>query len=79
MTTGRGRSRLLEDERVDFIQDGTHVDPHMPGLLPYRVPTPKLVTDTCLVALAAAESRRIVTLDQGFRQFEGVDVDLLNR
>ena len=71
--------RLLEDERVDFVCDTDDVAPLMPTLLKYNIPTPKLVTDAYLAALAIARSRGLVTLDRGFLEFDGLDVEVLNR
>ncbi len=68
--------KLLEDERVNFIPEPSGVDSVLPTLLNYPIPTGKLVTDAYLAAFAIAASRRLVTLDRGFRQFRGLDVDL---
>jgi predicted nucleic acid-binding protein len=70
---------LVEDERVDFIPELLRVDSVLPNLLNYEIPTGKLVTDAYLAAFAITASRRLVTLDRGFRQFRGLDVDLLLR
>jgi toxin-antitoxin system PIN domain toxin len=68
---------LLEDERVDFIQEPSGVDSVLPTLLNYSIPSGKLVTHAYLAAFAIAASHRLVTLDHDFRQFRGLDVDLL--
>jgi toxin-antitoxin system PIN domain toxin len=68
---------LVEDERVDFISEPLGVDSVLPTLLNYKIPTGKLVTDAYLAAFAITASRRLVTLDRGFRQFRGLDVNLL--
>ena len=70
---------LLDDQRVDFVSDTDSVGDLMPTLLKYKIPTPKLVTDAYLAALAIAETRTLVTLDRGFLEFEGLDVDVLGR
>jgi toxin-antitoxin system PIN domain toxin len=70
---------LLEDERVDFIPEPSGLDLVLPTLLNYEIPTGKLVTDAYLAAFAITASRRLVTLDRGFRQFRELDVDLLGR
>jgi toxin-antitoxin system PIN domain toxin len=69
--------KLLEDERVDFVPEPSGVDSVLPTLFNYSGPTSKLVTDAYLTAFAIAASRRLVTLDRGFRQFRGLDLDLL--
>lgn len=70
---------LKEDERVEFVAEPAGLDAVMPELLKYPVPTGKFVTDAYLAAFAMAASRRLVTLDRGFRQFRGLRVDLLGR
>ena len=71
--------KLMEDERVDFVSEPAGVDSVLPTLLHSPVPTGKLVTDAYLAAFAIAASRRLVTLDRGFRQFRGLDLGLLAR
>jgi toxin-antitoxin system PIN domain toxin len=68
---------LLADERLEFIAEPPLVDSVFPTLLQYRAPTSKLVGDAYLAAFAIAASRRMVTLDRGFRQFKGLAVELL--
>jgi len=68
---------LLEDERLDFIPEPPDLDSVLPGLLNYPVPTGKLVNDAYLAAFAICASRRLTTLDRGFRQFRGLDLDLI--
>jgi len=70
---------LLQDERLAFLAEPSQLDSILPTLLNYPVPTGKLVTDAYLGAFAIAASRRLVTLDSGFRQFRGLQVDLLGR
>jgi toxin-antitoxin system PIN domain toxin len=71
--------KLIEDERVDFVSEPAGVDSVLPTLLHYPIPTGKLVTDAYLAAFAITASRRLVTLDRGFRQFRELDLDLLAR
>ncbi len=70
---------LLQDDRLDFIAEPSHLDSILPTLLHYPIPTGKLVTDAYLAAFAIAASRRLVTLDSGFRPFRGLQLDLLGR
>ena len=70
---------LLEDERVSMIPEPPRIDSVFPTLLKYPVPTGKLVSDAYLAAFAMSDSRRLVTLDRGFRQFRGLEVELLRR
>jgi toxin-antitoxin system PIN domain toxin len=69
---------LLMDERMDFTEEPPLLDSVFPTLLKPRGPTSKLVGNAYLAAFAMASSRRMVTLDGGFRQFKGLDVELLN-
>ena len=71
--------QLLEDERVDLIAEPASLDAAFPAFLKYPVPTGKLVGDAYLAAFAIADSRRMVTLDRGFRQYKGLNVQLLGR
>lgn len=70
---------LLEDERVSMIPEPPRIDSVFPALLKYPVPTGKLAGDAYLAAFAMSDSRRLVTLDRGFRQFRGLEVELLVR
>jgi uncharacterized protein len=78
-TAWRLIEELLHDERITFIPEPAVLDATLPPLLNSPVPTVKLVADAYLAAFAIASARRMVTLDRGFRQFKGLDVDLLNR
>jgi toxin-antitoxin system PIN domain toxin len=68
---------LLEDERVEFVPEPPDIDGLLPALLRYKVPTGKLVSDAYLAAFAMSSSRRLVTLDAGYRQFKGLEIELL--
>ena len=68
---------LLGDERFDLIAEPAGIDALLPSLLVHPMPTGKLVMDAYLAAFAIASSRRLVTFDKGFRQFSGLDLDLL--
>jgi toxin-antitoxin system PIN domain toxin len=70
-------AKLLEDERVEFLPEPPALDDVMPALLRYRAPTAQLVSDSYLAAFAIASGLSLVTLDQGFRQFRGLDVTIL--
>jgi len=70
---------LLLDERMEFLAEPPTLDSIMPTLLNYPVPTGKLIADAYLAAFAICETRRLVTLDRGFRQFRGLTVELLGR
>jgi uncharacterized protein len=68
---------LLQDERLDFISEPPQLDAVLPTLFVHPVPSVNLVADAYLAAFAIAASRRFVTFDQGFRQFQGLELDLL--
>jgi toxin-antitoxin system PIN domain toxin len=70
-------SELLEDERVEFVAEPAGLDAALVKLLRYPVPTPKLVGDSYLAAFSIAGQLRLATVDQGFREFRGVDLWLL--
>lgn len=71
-------AQLIEDERVDFLQEPRGVDAVLPDLFGYPVPTGKLVGDAYLAAFAMASRRTMVTTDRGFQQFRGLDVEILS-
>jgi toxin-antitoxin system PIN domain toxin len=71
-------AELAEDERIQFVPEPSGIDTAMPALLQYPVPTGKLVGDAYLAAFAISSSRKIVTMDRGFQQFHGVEVQLLD-
>jgi toxin-antitoxin system PIN domain toxin len=70
---------LAQDERVDFVPEPDLLDSVLPTLLNYPVPTGKLIGDAYLAAFSIAGSRKMVTLDRGFRQFKGLEVEILQR
>lgn len=70
---------LLEDDRISFVPEPEHLDPVLSGLLNLPVPAEKLISDAYLAAFAVASSRRMVTFDAGFRQFKGLEVEILAR
>jgi predicted nucleic acid-binding protein len=70
---------LAQDERIDFVPEPDLLDSVLPTLLNYPVPTGKLIGDAYLAAFSIAGSRKMVTLDRGFRQFKGLDVEILQR
>jgi len=70
---------LLIDERMEFVAEPAGIDSVMPTLLTYPVPTVKLISDAYLAAFAICDTRRMVTLDRGFRQYRGLNLELLGR
>lgn len=70
---------LRRDERVVFVQEPEGIDSIFPGLLNMPAPSGKPVGDAYLAAFAIASSRRMATFDAGFRQFKGLEVEILAR
>jgi len=70
-------AELLADERVEFVAEPVPVDAVFPKLLRYETPTNKLVGDAYLAAFSIAGQMRLTTVDKGFKQFRGVDLQLL--
>jgi toxin-antitoxin system PIN domain toxin len=68
---------LLEDERLDFVEEPEGLEKALPPLLKYSGPTGKLVTDAYLSAFAIASKRQLVTFDRGFSQFRGLELEVL--
>jgi toxin-antitoxin system PIN domain toxin len=78
-TAWRVIDELAQDERITFVPEPGLLDSVLPTLLNSPVPTGKLIGDAYLAAFSIAGSRRMVTLDRGFRQFKGLDVEILIR
>ena len=70
-------AELLEDERLEFVAEPALFDAEFPRFLSYPVPTNKLVGDAYLAAFSIAGQLRLTTVDKGFQQFRGVDLQLL--
>jgi predicted nucleic acid-binding protein len=59
------------------VAEPAPLDSAFPRLLTYSVPTNKLVSDAYVAAFAIAGTLRLATLDSGFEQFRGLDLELL--
>ena len=68
---------MLEDERMEFAAEPALTGTVFPKLLKDAVPTNKLVADAYLAAFSIAGQMRLSTVDNGFRLFADVDLDLL--
>ena len=68
---------LAEDSRVVFVGEDEETEKVLPTMWRYAQPTPQLVNDGYLAALALSTGRRLVTFDQGFREFPGLGVTVL--
>lgn len=71
-------AELLEDERIAMEAEPAGLDTVLPKLLLYPSPTNKLLADAYLAAFSLVSQTRLVTFDQGFRQFRGLDLLLLS-
>ena len=70
---------LIDDQRVEFVPEPPGMDAAILSLFKYPVPTGKLLADAYLAAFAINSSKQLITLDRGFRQFNGLNVKILNQ
>lgn len=68
---------LLRDARLVFENEPPGLDSVMPSLFRHRTPTKNLVNDVYLAAFAIAGSMRMATRDVGFRQFRGLELQIV--
>lgn len=69
---------LLADERITFRADEpAGVEPLWRALAVRGTASPKLWMDAYLAAFALAGQHRMVTTDAAFRQFRGLDLQVL--
>jgi len=68
---------VMGDGRVAWVEEGSEIGVILPTMWRYAQPTPQLVNDGYLAALALSTGRRLVTFDQGFREFPGLGVTVL--
>jgi len=78
-TAWRLIDELAQDERIIFVAEPDLLDSYFPALLNSPVAAGKLVGDAYLAAFSMATSRRMITFDRGFRQFKGLEVEVLSR
>lgn len=65
------------DDRVWFLHEPPGLDSALPELFRYPIPTRRVIGDAYLAAFAICSERKIVTLDRGFVQFRGLEVEIL--
>lgn len=65
--------------RVSFMGEPGEVDSCWKGLAVRETCSPKLWMDAYLAAFATAGGYRLVTTDRGFRQFKGLDLEVVGR
>ncbi len=68
---------VMGDDRVAWVEEGEGIQSILPAMWRYAQPTPQLVNDGYLAAMAVSKGRRLVTFDQGFREFPGLGVTVL--
>ncbi|MEX0670114.1 MAG: TA system VapC family ribonuclease toxin [Pirellulales bacterium] len=66
--------RLIADERIVFVEEPSSLEAVWRKLSRGTSASPKLWTDAYLAAFAVAGGHRLVTTDQGFKQFKGLDL-----
>jgi uncharacterized protein len=69
--------QLAEDERVEFLAEPSEIESQLTRLLRTPVAMAEFAGAAYLAAFALATSRALVTAERGFRQFRGLDVQLL--
>lgn len=69
--------QLIDNVRFASIDEPPNLLPLWRSHLRHRVPTPKLVNDAYLAAFAIASGLPFLTFDKGFKQFRGLDLELL--
>ena len=70
---------LCDDDRVRYAEEPPHLEDGWREAAMYFGAGPNFWTNAYLAAFAISGSRRLVTLDRGFRQFRGLEVDILVR
>ena len=68
---------LCEDERVILATEPAELEPVLKSLLATAKGSSAVFVDAYLAAFAIASSMRLTTLDRGFQQFAGLDLELL--
>ena len=70
---------LAADPRCVFVDvaPSSH-EQFFTSMVAGRQPTPNLWTDACLAALARSLDHELVTLDRGFKSFDGIRLNLLD-
>lgn len=76
--TWKACDALLNDSRVVFMDEPANLDSIFRELTRAAFPKHKLWTDAYLAAFALAAGHSMVTFDEGFRRFTGLDLLLLN-
>jgi toxin-antitoxin system PIN domain toxin len=70
--------RLRANKRISWADEPDGLEPHWRKLAANAKPSPKLWMDSYLAAFALAGGHRLVTSDKAFKQFNGLDLQLLS-
>ena len=69
----------LDSEYVAFTEEPRGLDSHWKSFAVREATSPKLWMDAYLAAFAMSGGYQLVTTDQGFKQFRGLDLQVLAR
>lgn len=70
---------FMQDDRISFAQEPLGVEEVWKRLAIRNTPSPKLWMDAWLAAFALCAGYQMVTTDKAFKQFEGLQLRLLER
>lgn len=68
---------LLSDRRIKFVPEPPAIETRWKQFAQVKTASPKLWMDAYLAAFAIAGGYQLLTTDQGFKQFAGLDLILL--
>jgi toxin-antitoxin system PIN domain toxin len=71
--------RLIADDRIVLVEEPNGLEAIWRKLSAGTNASPKLWVDAYLAAFAMAGDHRLVTTDQGFKQFKALDLTVLSR
>lgn len=70
--------QLFADPRVGYVDEPANIEPIWRSLTQHQSYSPKVWSDAYLAAFAQVIGFEIVTFDQGFSQYSGVQVTILS-
>ena len=69
---------VLADERIDLVGEPNGMEEQWMRFADSKHASPKLWMDAYLAAFAQTGGYRLVTIDKAFKQFQGLDVQLIH-
>ena len=69
---------FLGDDRISWVEEPNGLESHWKRLAACATTSPKLWMDAYLAAFAIAGDHGLVTTDQAFKQFKGLNLLLLS-